>query len=504
MRKNILPLLVTALACLVGCAPRAAIRATCPAEGGHSWREVRGPHFRVYTDLGTRVARLTALELEQLRSALLLAWGGQADPPATVEVIAVRSEEALEEFTEGVPLEAFLDSSGSTPLMVMSGNGEYLVEKPESRQVQAHELAHHLSRFVLPRQPRWLAEGLATSLQTVRFTSLRTKATFDRFHREYHAYLTYHGRLPLEDLWLWEERTYLSTGEALPYYASAWLWVVYLMDEHPERFRDFWELLARAEEPRRAWEAAFGSAQGLEEGFARYEPERKASLTVALPPMPEGFTLRELDCAEIHALRGRLFLRSPGHRSPAERVRLATREVEAALRENPTSESALLLQARLSLEPAERLARARALVKAHPESGAGWSLLGRTLQETEAPVAEQEQALRRAVERAPEDVEALVALAWLHAGKVEPQQGLAAAERAVRLAPGRASAHEAHAALLFQAGRCEESVAAQQRALNVLEGQVTAPLREAAESTREVLQERLAEYQRRCANKAGP
>ncbi|WP_224244536.1 DUF1570 domain-containing protein [Hyalangium gracile] len=461
---------------------------------------MNSPHFRVLTDLGNRVARLSALELEQLRAALLLVWGSPVDPAGQVEVIVARSDVELEEFTQGAPMEAFLDSSGRSPLMVMAGDGEYLLQRPESLQVQAHELAHHIGRFVMVRQPRWLSEGLATYLQTVRFTNLRRKATFGEFPPDYARYLRSHRRLPMKQLWTWDRRPYANSEDSLPYYATSWLWVVYLMDRQPERFRSFQERLSRAEEPRQAWEATFQDVPGLEEDLQKYEPKEEGRLTVELPPIAPELEVRELDCAEIHALRARLFLRSPGPRRVAERVRLANEEVKEALREDPTNVSAVQLRASFTPEPEKRLALARALVQARPESGAAWSLLGQSLQEAGAPAAEQVSALQRALELEPEDVDALVAMAWLHTEQGATAEGLTKAERAVRLAPGRASTLEAYAALLFQAGRCEESVTAQQRAIGVLGGHVTEALRPAAEATREAMRRKLAEYERHCVD----
>lgn len=483
-----------------GCVKRPV--ATCPDKGGKAWREVNSPHFRVFTDLGQRVARFTALELEQLRTALLLAWGDQVDPPGQVEVIVVSSDAELEEFTQGAPLEAFLDSSGRSPLMVMAGEGEFLLQEPESLQVQAHELAHHITRFVMVRQPRWLTEGLATWLQTVQFSSLRRKASFGEIHPGFAQYVRNHRPLSMEKLWAWERYPFLSSAEILPYYASSWLWVTYLRDRHPQRFRDFTSRLARAEEPRRAWEAAFQGVTGLEEDLQKYELRDEKQLTVELPFIKPEFDVRTLDCAEIHAIRARLFLRSPGPRSLRERLRLGRQELEEALREDPANVSAVLLQASFTVDPEQRLVLARALVQARPDSGPAWSLLGQALQDANAPATEQEQALQRALTLDPDDVDALVSMAWLHTEQGQTEEGLARAARAVQLAPGRASTLEAYAALLFQAGRCEESLTAQQRAIGVLGGHVTAALRSMAQATQEAMQRKLAEYAERCGQPA--
>lgn len=495
IRRTILPLL-WALLVSTGCVRRPV--ATCPDEGGASWREVNSPHFRISTDLGDRVARLTAVELEQLYAALLLAWGDKVDPPGQVEVIVLRSDVEMDEFTLGAALEAFLDSSGRAPLMVMAGEGEFLLQHPESLEVQAHELTHHISRSIMVRQPRWLSEGLATYLQSVHFSSLHRKATFSRFHPQYSLYVRYHTRLSLKQLWAWDKRPYAVAGETEPYYATSWLWVMYLMDKQPARFRDFEERLSRAEEPHQAWEAAFGDVPHLEEDFQKYEPRKEDSLTVELPRINPELQVQDLDCAEVHTLRARLFLRSPGRRHLDGRIRLAQQEVEQALRDDPANVSAVELQASFTPEPEKRLAMARALVQARPESGAAWSLLGQALQDASAPATEQEQALHRALQLDPEDVDALVAMAWVHTEKGETVEGLANAQRAVRLAPGRASTMEAYAALLFQAGRCEESVMAQQRAISLLDGHVTEALRAAAQATQEAMKQKLGEYERHC------
>src|SRR3954471_18357777 len=85
IRLSILPRLgLTLLALGTSCVHRPL--ATCLEKGGAEWREVNSPHFRISTDLGSRVARFTAVELEQLRAAFLLVLGGKVDPPGQVEV----------------------------------------------------------------------------------------------------------------------------------------------------------------------------------------------------------------------------------------------------------------------------------------------------------------------------------------------------------------------------------------------------------------------------------
>ena len=68
-----------------------------------------------------------------------------------------------------------------------------------------------------------------------------------------------------------------------------------------------------------------------------------------------------------------------------------------ALGEDATNVAAVVLRARLARDDQERLALARDLVKARPDAGEGWSLLGRALEATNAPIPEREAAFLKAV-----------------------------------------------------------------------------------------------------------
>src|SRR4051812_25578243 len=82
----------------VGCASLSN-RALCPAEGGHTWHEVRSAHFLVRTNLDPAQAQEVALDLERFRRALLLIWTRNFDPKGRLEVIVLRTRGQLEEFS---------------------------------------------------------------------------------------------------------------------------------------------------------------------------------------------------------------------------------------------------------------------------------------------------------------------------------------------------------------------------------------------------------------------
>ncbi|QRK14069.1 DUF1570 domain-containing protein [Archangium violaceum] len=452
---------------------------------------MRSTHFRVQTNLNAEAAEKTALELEKFRRALLLAWDNEFDPPGEVEAIILRSPDQLEEFTDA-KIAGFAGRGENGPLLVMSGDSFLMGESSADQRIQAHELAHYLSSFVLLRQPRWIAEGFASYLETLYFKGASAEVILGRPDRWKLGYVREHGWLGLEDLWAWRAINGMSEIELTRYYASSWLWVHYLMNVHGEQFADFQGRLARAEEPRRAFEASFQGVKDLSGGLRTYvDTGRYSILTILLPEVPSKVETRELDGAEVHAIRARLHLMAPGSATQEQRRQHSAQEIAQALREDPTNVSAVFLQAMLSEDASQRLALARELVKARPDSGKAWAMLGDALRQSGGPAEEQEQALRRAVELQPQNATVLNNLAWFYVGSENPQKAFELAKRAVALAPADASILDTYAAVLFQSGNCPDSLRLQRRALDVLHESTP-------ESQRRILQDRLDKYERAC------
>lgn len=471
-------------------------RAVCPAEGGDTWHEVRSAHFRVRTNLDPEDARKVTEDLEKFRRALLLIWTRKVDPPGQLEAIVLRSRGQLAEF-QGPNTAGFFKYTEDGPLIVMDGGGSLFAGKAAHGAVQAHELAHYLSRFFLLRQPRWFAEGLASFLETVHLNEEGTKAVFGKPDGEALRYVQAGSqgrvkpRLTLEELWRWGQSS--NTPDDLsPHYASSWLWFHYLLNHHAPRFQDFQMRLAHAEEPREAFELAFEGAGDLEAGVQDYLAGGEFGLwEFPLEAVATELQVRELEGAEVHAIRARLHLL--GERMAwEERKKAAQLEVTQALRENPTNVSAVRLQAGFMENHAERLTLAEALVKAHPDSGQAWRLLAGAHAAAGSPMAVREQALVRAVELSPDDASAHNDLAWLYVQSNAPEKGHALALRAVKRAPYSPWFVDTYAAVLFGVGRqCAKSVSTQRRAIELLDEQ--APV-----EVRQDFQSRLTKYETAC------
>ncbi len=483
------------LALLSGCT---GARALCPLEGGRPWVEVRSPHFTVRTNLDTPTAESAAQELELLRQGLLQAWGGSFDPPGTVDIILLHNRSALAEFTS-IPIEGFSTRTEDGPLLVLAGHAYALTEATADITTQAHELTHYLSELALVRQPRWLSEGLAGYLETIALRPERRAVILGRLHDGFYAQVWRHGWRTLDELWEWDRKGVLSTAESRQYYASSWLWVHFFITRHSARFESFQKRLMRGEHPREAFDAAFQGAKDLAgelNGYVRRHGHVSHRTTTApLAPVTSPLTTRPMRAAEVHAIRAQLFLLTPGALPLEARLPHLEREMAEATREEPGNVDALLLRLRSTEDPFRGLVLARELVALHPASGHAWMALAQALDAAGNTSEEQEAARLRAVELLPDSVSAQNGLAGYYARTAQPEKGLAAAQRALTLAPGNASVLDTWSTILFQLGRCPEALEAQHLAVDMLHEGTPQRLRRTVHDT-------LARYRAVCGAEA--
>jgi tetratricopeptide (TPR) repeat protein len=459
---------------------------------------VETAHFRLSTDLSGPAARRAAMELERSRRALLSLWGAELDPPGRVEAIVLRSRDELARFSDDPELTGFATATPQGPLLVAAGQAYALGEEVSLGSVHHHELAHHLSRYVLVRQPRWLAEGLASFLETVALKDGGGQAELGRVHPAHVRWIRQHGHLPFQRLWELEGAA-LAGPERTSFYASSWLWVHYLISRQRARFNDLQRRLSRAEDPPEAWQQAFQgvSDDELERDLRLYLAEgRWAVLTFEIPEVPPQLRERTLSDADVHVVWARLWQVTPSGRPGDHRRYQARQEIREALRQEPSHAAALLMQAEEEPDTGARIAQARALVRARPDRPEGWSFLASLLSLSGAEPPDRGSVLVRAVELAPDDPAALSALATELARKGNAARAAEHALRAVRLAPWSPDALAVYAEVAAALGRCEDAADAQRRALDALH-ELT------SEEVRARFGEKLQEYERRCAGPAG-
>ncbi len=469
---------------LAGCATsRSAFR--CEARGGRPWIAVYSDPFVVVTDMDEADARELATELDAIRNAVASSlFQRRHDPPVRATVIAFRTTAEYQAFAPPGSA-AYYARGAADPKIVMPGTMGL-----EQRRVLAHEMAHHVSSYVLLREPRWFSEGLATWAETV-------GATPGGLHMVTgpvppgRRVLARPLRIPARQLLAWDGE--VPPGGLAPYYDAAWLLVHYLVNQQPDGLRDFEARLAGAEEPDAAFRASFPQWNpDLPGGLDLLDTEldlwaraaRFESHPVQVDSRPV-LSVQRVEPAEVHALRVLLWA-GGGVREEDEAALRA--ELEEGLSEDPYHP--VLLRQLAPREGKDPLPLARRSVQGRPADPRAWAFLAESLP-AEAR-AEREAALRRAVELAPRNALALNALASLLLEEGRSGEALPAARQAVRLGPFSPDVLDTYAAVAADLGNCPQALLASRRALDVLPDDA-----DAAQRAR--LEARLSAHQARCA-----
>jgi hypothetical protein len=375
----------------------------CPGAGGPGWREVESRHFRLRTDEDAGTARDTLRELEQLQAALLTSWRAPPDLDGR-RVPVVLVGQGWTDFADR-EVEGMFTHALFQPLILMRGGS------PLARQeLIKHELVHYLSRLVMPAQPPWLSEGLATYFQTIEVDAEQGRLTVGRPPAEILRVVQAGGILGIEEMMAARE---IRSDRAL-FYSTAWLTVHYLMNHHTAQLVAYEAELAHRTAPSEAWTRAFGTLTpgALEWEIRGYVDGGSYDLLVYPFAAPSGDAAGERALADedVHATRALLFM--VGARDPvrnAERPDArdawrasAGREVDEALRLDPAH---LVGQAvaHWGLGRAVELGRARLAVEKHAGEWMAWALLVEALRAAGAAERQQEEAAARALELARAD-----------------------------------------------------------------------------------------------------
>jgi tetratricopeptide (TPR) repeat protein len=421
------------------------------------WLQLTSEHVVLRTDVDRAEALRMIRELELMRALLTDAFALELPASAPpVQAVAFARPGDLLEFTgdRRVAGKAYTHRSGRGQLLLMDGRPD------DMGVVVSHELAHALLTQVMPRQPRWFAEGMAqwaSSMGRVSDDGKRVLGSLpDPWMREY---LSPGELAPARDLLTWERPDKKEDGRR---YATSWLLARTLLAEQPRAFADFQKRLEDGEAAKAAWNGAFpqwsldvaGGLAALDhllEERARDLSSPSREVQAAVDPKVE---VRTLSGSEIHTMR----LEVPREWKPDE----LQAEIDAALREDPAHVKALSFMA--EDRSAVRLPLARRAVEAHPEDPDAWALLASVLPASEAE--EREAALRRAVALAPDRAD----LRALLAGRLvldRPEEAEQVAERAVELAPWSPYARTMRARALAALGRCEDAAVEERRALDL-------------------------------------
>jgi tetratricopeptide (TPR) repeat protein len=472
--RRALPALALALACS---------HAQRNADGTPAFREFRGEHVRVVTDLPDAEGRAAVVEFERIRIAFYSTFFKVASPPpGGLVAVGFADDDELHEFAPPGMLGFFARTGFGEEIVAMSG------ANPSDSPVLRHELAHQISATLLPRQPRWLAEGLACYLETIRSGDGGRKFVLGEVDPQRLRYLQAY---PVTDwqaiLSMGPEYLTAPPQAGAQFESASWLLFHWLFNTRADDVYAYLRRLQLGEDPDAAFKAVFPGldANAIGSGVARYRQRGAYYKRVNDAPVWNGAVeSRSLSAAEVHAVRARLFHSSP---DPAVHARAAA-EVAAALAADAGEPEAIALDGTIANRaPEERLQMARTAVRLHADDVRAQMLLA----EAAPPGPERRDAIARALSIAPGDAEALRLAAWdALADPREHAAALAKATQAARLGPTDPRNLDVLAVVLAANRRCAEAVRIEQRAIEVLpEGTPTEMLEFLRQRTRQLQSE---------------
>lgn len=226
-----------------GCA---AHRYECERHGGRPSLRIDSEHFTVTSDLPADEARVEVRRLERLWDAYSVFFHFEPTTSARVPVLVSKDEAAAELMGDDNVAGFFFASI--EPLLVTTVHDWEVGGNIVRTSAGAHELVHLVSRFWLPRQPRWIAEGLAEYLGDAQFKN-EDVVRFGRWKRN-----TGTSVHTLDELWQWDE---VAPKDQWPLYESAWAWVHYLANREEGKLKRLWAALRTEPSPRAAFDSVF-------------------------------------------------------------------------------------------------------------------------------------------------------------------------------------------------------------------------------------------------------
>jgi hypothetical protein len=407
-------LLLIAAGVLGGCAGKLP---PCPAAGGPAWRELTGAHFRLRTEADPDTALAALRDLEQFQAALLTVFRASDLRTGRIPVIVVR--DGWEAFSD-LQLAGWFTRVLFQPLVVMRADSQL-----GRQDIIKHELVHYLSAKVMPIQPLWLAEGLATYFQTLDYDADKGEVTVGRPPAGLLAIAQNGARLRLSELFAANK----IDGDVGVFYASAWATVHFLMNRHADELRAFQSALHARVPAATAWTQAFGKLTPAELDFelANYLDGGRYSLLVFpfAPARADPIAERQMSDAEVHATRAQLLLlgrrnhvaQSEDAVDQREAEAGARREIDEALRLDPGSVGTRAI-AHFELGQPVDLDAAKRATLASPGDWMAWLLLAEAFRERH--MGAQDDTELKAVELAWDDPSVTIVLVQPVRGAKKP------------------------------------------------------------------------------------
>ncbi len=328
--------------------------------------ELTSEHFTVWTDAAPARVRDLLREMEHVRQATIDVLYPTAATSGRSLAIVVRNDRELIEVNnnrEPRPFTVSLSPLGQ-PMIIMSLTA--------SGRTVVHELTHLVSFAAIHNQPRWLAEGMASFVETMMRDSSGTTVVLGAGWGRYERRL---GWVPIRELFRWRGMESAAAEQQL--YHSAWALFAFLFNEHTKELAHYLWLVDQispsagrtlASEQLRAWNEGFPSLplEVVDDKLQDWVVHGKhLELPFKVKHQNWPVTTRWLSDADTHAIRA-LILGGPSDAQKAQgRV-----ELSAALAADPLNVLAWMLK-QSDREPPS-VDTARAITAAHPDDWRAW------------------------------------------------------------------------------------------------------------------------------------
>jgi Flp pilus assembly protein TadD len=256
-----------------------ALLVALPSAARAEWFESSSAHFVVYADVSERDVRAFSEQLERYHAAMELVTGLKTEPPSPsnrVTVFMVRNQREIQRLASSRNVGGFY--------IPRAGGSVAFVPRVEVRNGQPgfwmiallHEYAHHflLSNSGFP-SPRWFAEGGAEFFASSDFGADGSIGIgMPALHRGWELAVAHNVRVAeLVDPEAYEKRRGNSYDA---FYGKSWLLYHYLVftPERHGQLRDYVRAMTSGKSSRQAAEQVFGDPAELEHELQRYRQQR--------------------------------------------------------------------------------------------------------------------------------------------------------------------------------------------------------------------------------------
>jgi tetratricopeptide (TPR) repeat protein len=441
------------------------------------WIEVRSPHFTVVSNSDKSQAKMVALRLEMIQTAMSsVLMQSPTARPAPLTILAVAGEPSLKRL-----LPSYFKKRGHTNLAGLFTDtliGPYIVLRTDVMDPGVfnpvfHEYTHFVMRQVIPGLPLWLVEGLADFYSGTRIQGhdiLMGVPDADDLSEARSVLL-----IPIQELLAvnYSSPYYIKQDKALTFYAESWVLTHYLMvqdaSHNTHRVSDYEQQVAGGGDPVATFTKIFGPTKHFDVLLDRYL--QQFSFSVLRFPVTEKlsskqYSVRPLSRAEVDSDQAE-FLLARGHSAEAEKL------LQKALVENPRSSQANALQGFWLLQKgnvSQAAGQANKAIQLDPNDYRGYFYAALAMQNdhlSAARAAQVEKNLKSAIALKPGLAVAESMLAELYLAQGEKlDQALAWAAAAVRAEPENNNFLTSLEILLLKQDREADAVAVEMRMLD--------------------------------------